>query len=108
VARTVSTSDISAFITTTPAVGPRSQRTTPSGSMSMDRPTPVGARVGGADGSGTCPTAAIHTVFSIARARSSVTQCSSLNRPACQAALTVTSAAPPTASALVSSGNRMS
>ena len=74
----------------------------------MDRPTPVGARVGFSSGSGTCPTAAIHTVFSIARARSSVTQCSSLNSPACQAALTVTSEAPPTASARVSSGNRMS
>ena len=46
------------------------------------RPTPVGARVRGSSGSGTCPTAATHTVFSIARARSSVTQCSSLNSPA--------------------------
>ena len=76
--------------------------------MSMDRPTPVGARVGLAPVSGTCPAAAIHMVFSIARARSSVTQCSSLNSPACQAALTVTSAAPATARARVSSGNRMS
>ena len=76
--------------------------------MSMDRPTPVGARVGVSSGSGTWPTAATHTVFSIARARSSVTQCSSLNSPACQAALTVTSGAPPAASARDSSGNRMS
>ena len=76
--------------------------------MSIDRPIPVGARVGGSSGSGTWPTAAIHTVFSIARARSSVTQCSSLNVPACQAALTVTSEAPPTARARVSSGKRMS
>ena len=76
--------------------------------MSMLRPTPVGARVGFESGSGTCPAAATHTVFSIARARSSVTQCSSLNRPACQAALTVTSDAPRSASARVSSGNRMS
>ena len=76
--------------------------------MSMLRPTPVGARVGFESGSGTCPAAATHTVFSIARARSSVTQCSSLNRPACQAALTVTSVAPRSASARVSSGNRMS
>ncbi len=74
----------------------------------MDRPTPVGARVGLSSGSGTCPTAATQTVFLIARARSSVTQCSSLNNPACQAALTVTSTAPPTARARVSSGNRMS
>ena len=76
--------------------------------MSMDRPVPVGARVGFSSGSGTWPAAAIHTVFSIARARSSVTQCSSLNNPACQAALTVTSDAPATASARVSSGKRMS
>ena len=68
----------------------------------------TGARVGFAPVSGTWPTAATQTVFSIARARSSVTQCSSLNSPACHAALTVTSDAPPTARARVSSGNRMS
>ena len=105
---TESTSVRSASTTNTLADGPRSARTTPSGSMSMLRPMPVGARVGFSRGSGTWPAAAIHTVFSIARARSSVTQCSSLNSPACHAALTVTSGAPPTTSARVNSGNRMS
>jgi hypothetical protein len=105
---TESTSVRSTSTTNTLADGPRSARTTPSGSMSMLRPIPVGARVGFSSGSGTWPAAAIHTVFSIARARSSVTQCSSLNSPACHAALTVTSGAPSAASARVSSGNRMS
>ena len=86
VARTVSTSPVSTSPTATPAAGPRSRRTTPSGSTSMLRPTPVAARVGGSAGSGTCPTAATHTVFSMARARTRVTQCSSLNGPAAHAA----------------------
>jgi hypothetical protein len=99
---------MSASATVIPADGPRSALTTPIGSMSMLRPMPVGALVGGSSGSGTWPAAATHTVFSIARARSIVTQCSSLNVPAPQAADTTSSDAPPTASARDSSGNRMS
>jgi len=74
----------------------------------MLRPTPVAARVAGSDGSGTCPTAATHTVFSMARARTSVTQCSSLNSPAAHAAGTTINETPPTASARDSSPNRTS
>ncbi len=74
----------------------------------MLRPIPVAARVGRSSGSGTCPTAATHMVFSMARARTSVTQCSSLNSPAAQAAGSTSSAAPATASARDSSPNRTS
>ena len=72
--------------TATPGPGPRSSRTTPSGSTRILRPIPVAARVGGSSGSGTWQAAATHTVFSIARARTRVTQCSSLNGPAAHAA----------------------
>ena len=48
----------------TPGNGPRSSRTVPIGSTSMLRPIPVGARVRGNSGSGTCPAAATQTVFS--------------------------------------------
>ena len=78
------------------------------GSTSMLRPTPVGARVGGTRRSGTWPAAATQTVFSIARARTRVTQCSSLNSPAAQAVGTTISSAPRTARARASSGKRMS
>ena len=74
----------------------------------MLRPTPVAALVNGSSGSGTCPTAATHTVFSMARARTSVTQWSSLNSPAAQAAGSTMSEAPPAASARESSPNRTS
>ena len=80
-ARTCSVSALSRSATAIPGHGPRSARTVPIGSTSMLRPTPVGARVGGAEWSGTWPAAATQTVFSIARARTRVTQCSSLNRP---------------------------
>ena len=101
-------SPVSTSATTTPGAGPRSARTTPSGSTSMLRPIPVAARVGGSSGSGTCPTAATHTVFSMARARTKVTQCSSLNSPAAHAAGSTSSCAPATASARDSSPNRTS
>ncbi len=74
----------------------------------MLRPIPVAARVRGSSGSGTCPTAATHTVFSMARARTSVTQCSSLNSPAAHAAGSTSRSAPATASARDSSPNRTS
>jgi hypothetical protein len=101
-------SPVSTSATITPGAGPRSARTTPSGSTSMLRPIPVAARVGGSSGSGTCPTAATHTVFSMARARTRVTQCSSLNSPAAHAAGSTSSCAPATASARDSSPNRTS
>ena len=107
-ARTVPIRPASTSATVTPGAGPRSARTTPSGSTSMLRPIPVAARVGGSSGSGTCPTAATHMVFSMARARTSVTQCSSLNSPAAQAAGSTSSSAPATASARDSSPNRTS
>ena len=59
-------------------------------------------------GSGTCPTAATHTVFSMARARTRVTQCSSLTGPAAHAAGSTSNCAPATASARDSSPNRTS
>ena len=108
VARTVAIRLVSTSATVTPAAGPRSARTTPSGSTSMLRPTPVAARVGRSSGSGTWPTAATHTVFSMARARTSVTQCSSLYSPAAHAAGITSSSAPPTASDRDSSPNRTS
>jgi hypothetical protein len=108
VARTAGISPVSTSATRIPGAGPRSALTTPSGSTSMLRPIPVAARVGGSSGSGTCPTAASHTVFSIARARTRVTQWSSLNSPAAQAAGSTISSAPPTASARDSSQNRTS
>ena len=86
VSRIAAVSAVSTSPTATPGNGPRSSRTVPIGSTSMLRPIPVGARVRGDSGSGTCPAAATQTVFSIARARTSVTQCSSLNSPAAQAA----------------------
>src|SRR5262249_12585641 len=104
-ARTCLISAPSRSATATPANGPWSARTVPIGSISMLRPTPVGAVVGGAERSGTWQAAATQTVFSIARARTRVTQCSSLNSPAAHAAgITITSA-PRTARALASSGN---
>jgi hypothetical protein len=74
----------------------------------MLRPLPVGALVGGSAGSGTWSAAATHTVFSMARARMSVTQCSSLNSPAAQPAGTTIRSAPRAASARACSGNLMS
>ena len=107
-ARTVPIRPVSTSATVTEGAGPRSARTTPSGSTSMLRPMPVAARVGRSSGSGTWPTAATHMVFSMARARTSVTQCSSLNSPAAHAAGSTSSSAPATASARDSSPNRTS
>src|SRR6185437_8975745 len=64
-ARTVAIRPVSTSATVTPGAGPRSARTTPSGSTSMLRPTPVAALVGGSSGSGTWQTAATHMVFSM-------------------------------------------
>ena len=107
-ARTVVIRPVSTSATATPGAGPRSARTTPSGSTSMLRPMPVAALVGRSSGSGTWPTATTHTVFSMARARTSVTQCSSLNSPAAHAAGSTSSSAPAAASASASSPNRTS
>src|SRR5690349_3061363 len=49
-ARTVAIRPVSTSATVTPGEGPRSARTTPSGSTSMLRPTPVAALVGGSSG----------------------------------------------------------
>ena len=68
----------------------------------------VAARVAGSAGSGTWSTAAIHTVFSMARARTSVTQCSSLNSPPAHPAGTTIRSAPRATRARASSGNLMS
>ncbi len=69
---------------------------------------PARPPLGGAVRSGALPVAATQMVFSIARARTIVTQCSSLNGPCAQAAVTANICAPASTSARASSGNRMS